>query len=74
MNDFTKEELHLINNALHVYLENSCPIEVEHVQEKVKFMIDNYSTFNKNQIAKSHLQEAESLIGHAMCLLGMRNE
>lgn len=42
MNDFTKEELHLIDNALVAYLTNAAPIEMEHLQEKVVGMIDSY--------------------------------
>lgn len=42
MNDFTKEELNLINNALCTYLTGVSPIEMEHLQEKIQSMIDNY--------------------------------
>ena len=42
MNDFTKEELTLINTALHQFLENVTPIEMKHLQDKLLSMINNY--------------------------------
>ena len=49
MNEFTKEELNLLNNALCVYLEGASPIEVEHLQDKVQSLIDNYCEHEHKQ-------------------------
>ena len=42
MNNFTKEELHLIQNAISSALCGPCPIELEHVHEKIQRMIEAY--------------------------------
>ncbi len=77
MNEFTKEELKgLLNIILHsrdafpfMHEDEDCTLLVS----KLKSMIDNYqeNSWNVKKIAKSHLNEATSLIGHAMCLLRM---
>jgi len=70
MNEFTKDELNLL--IFHIGLtedQKSLDLAV-----KIQSLIDNYSIFNKNQIAKSHLDEAENLISHAKCLLGLNDE
>ena len=72
MNDFTKEELELM---LSVCLDAQC--NLDHLEHKLQSMIDNYGApceLNAKWIAKAHLTEAESLIHHAKCLLGMDNE
>lgn len=42
MDDFTKGELSLIDVLLKQYLEGSSPIEMEHLQDKIQYMIDKY--------------------------------
>lgn len=43
MNDFTKEELSLIQYALkHTLNSGPCPIEMEYILEKIQSLIDNY--------------------------------
>lgn len=77
MNDFTKEELMQIADAI-LYSElfesrKECLIPI---RAKIMLMIENYKIdpWNTKKIAESHLREAESLISHAMCLLGMKEE
>ncbi len=75
MNDFTKEELIIIlDMMLGAYSVSLNGHELK--SDKIKEMIDNYhqDTFNSKKIAESHLNEASSLISHAMCLLGMKDE
>jgi hypothetical protein len=69
MNDFTEEELHYLL---------SCPSVgcYSGLYEKIQSMIDNFKNdpWNRKLIAKSHLKEAESLIIHAIGLLGLDDE
>lgn len=51
MNDFTKEELLIIKDAIKIYLRTPSPIEAEHLREKIESMIGNYCETNKIQDA-----------------------
>jgi len=74
MNDFTKEEL----EDIHFYLypgASECASERTALQNKIQSMINDYDNkFKNKECAKSHLDEAENLILHAKCLLGMDDE
>ena len=79
MNDFTKEELLAIQLGLLDWHSNGgfmCEKENGKLMNKLQSMIDNYceDTYRSRRIARSHLKEAESLISHAMCLLGMEDD
>ena len=79
MNDFTKEELEIMLLDMECYI-NRTPMLKESpshkaLRVKLQSMIDNYGKpFNTKKIAQSHLNEAASLISHAMCLLGMKED
>jgi hypothetical protein len=77
MNDFTKDEL--IEIAEYCNWE---PLSLGHsdfrknLWLKLQYMIDNYrvDVWNRKKIAESHLQEASSLISHAMGILEMEKD
>ena len=80
MNDFTKEDLEFLKDAVREHFKNNPPnkgstyINVwDEMIKKIQSMIDKYQEdpWNVKKIAKSHLNEAASLITHAMCLLRM---
>ena len=73
MNDFTKEELERILDGITWWLDGDDALYCEQLIDKIQTMIDNYDSFNPNEIAKAHLKEACSLISHAMDLLEMNN-
>lgn len=70
MNEFTKHELNLMFIALPVVEATN------ELKNKLQFMIDSYQedSWNKKKIAESCLNEATSLISHAMCLLDMKED
>ena len=70
MNDFTKDELSYLLGALKNLHANYLP----HLEPKIQSMIDSYDKHNAKWIASAHLNEACSLISHAMCLLDMTND
>ena len=77
MNDFTKEELEILHNCIRCTISeynDDKEKSLEKFAEKIQSMIDNYPVVNVKSIAKFHLNEACSLISHAMCLLGIENE
>lgn len=80
MNDFTKEELQTILEALTIIdADPSIKPEIywpDSLRYKIQSMINNYreAPCNTKKIATSHLKEATSLISHAMCLLGLEDE
>ena len=77
MNDFTKYELEMICKWGESYTEfgTSWTEETDRVLiKKIQSIIDNYSKFDTKKIVQSHLNEASSLINHAMGLLGLNNE
>lgn len=83
MNAFTKEELTyefakrdllIILYALERMIDPPCEmIDLYLLRNKVQLLINN-DPWDTRNIAKMHLAEAESLIGHAMNLLGFKNE
>jgi len=79
MNDFTKDELEVIQWEINTAINKlnmaslSCDKHSALIK-KVQSMIDNYRDHNAKWIAKAHLTEAESLIHHAKCLLGMDSD
>lgn len=74
MNDFTKEELVDIFDAVDWWLKGDCSASSEALVMKIQSMIDNYSYQDAKGIAKAHLEQAESLISHAMVLLRMDDD
>lgn len=75
MNDFTKEELEALADCYEQRMNSGYVIHLE-LLHKIQSMIENYQEdpLGRRKIAESHLREAESLISHAMCLLGMKEE
>lgn len=72
MTDFTREELQLIlADVQQCDMEYTRSPKQEKVMYKLQSMVDSYSRCNEKRIAQSHLEEAKSLISHALCLLGM---
>lgn len=71
MNNFTIKELKHIS-----YLISSVPMDDFSLLYKIQSMIESHKdgSWNTRKIAESHLRKAESLISHAMCLLGMEDE
>jgi hypothetical protein len=77
MNDFTKEELILIKEIIAWHGSTPPNIDdeaIESAANKIQSMIDDYESFGAKKIAQSHLNEASSLIYHAMSLLGLVDE
>lgn len=75
MNDFTKEELEIINGYVkEINRKYESTDEMDAIAVKIQFMIDNHESFSAKKIAQSHLNEASSLIYHAMSLLGLVDE
>lgn len=67
MNDFTKEELERLLSD-----HWSSGANFPGLYDKIKYMIDNHhNIYGAKRIAQYNLNEASSLISHAMCLLGM---
>ncbi len=73
MNDFTKQELKLLAASI-PYLLHLETKERTELLIKVDKMIENYGSLYNKEIAKSNLEQAENLISHARCLLGMDDE
>jgi len=46
MNDFTKEELLTLKDAIQIYLRTPSPIEAEQLRDKLRSMIDNHHEHN----------------------------
>jgi hypothetical protein len=42
MNDFTKEELLILKDAIQIYFRTPSPIEAEQLRDKLYSIIDNY--------------------------------
>lgn len=76
MNYFTKEELEKLDEVLHLYWYGEKSEISISIENKIQSMIDNYKEdlWNTRKIASSHLNEATSLISHAICLLGLEDE
>ena len=84
MNDFTKAELELLGGCVFTkWLNSITDPSISHLNadckklgDKIQGMIDNYKDdpWDRNKIAKSHLNDASSLISHAICLLGLDDE
>lgn len=77
MNDFTKEELEKIKDGLNYAVGNPYGFTADSIYplySKIQAMIDNHCVHDAKWIAKAHLKEAESLIGHAMALLNMSED
>lgn len=75
MNDFTKEELIEIAEYCNWASDDTGHSDFRrNLRVKIETMIDNSTSFNANKIAKLHLEEASSLIEHAMNLLRMKDE
>jgi hypothetical protein len=82
MNDFTKDELIMLKRLalqnVNQFRENSDCIDL---MSKIQSMIDNYCEHDEEKcgmkiedIARSHFNEARSLIDHGLALLGIKNE
>lgn len=70
MNDFTKKELQELISLIHGDESGELTIaESAKLAEKIQSMLIGFDT---KFIAQSHLNEASSLISHAMCLLNMK--
>lgn len=77
MTNFKKEELQEIKRCLKYMIEGgTTPYSslTMAINKKIQQMIDNYCEHDAKWIARSHLNEASSLISHAICLLGLEWE
>lgn len=83
MNDFTKDELTYLHDSVVRSVIEFSNKNLETVSDafkqltkKLEFMIDNYQEdpWHRKKIVESHLKDSMSLISHAMCLLGMKEE
>lgn len=73
MNQLTKEELETIASCVSIYAKDE-PDDYLPLFDKLCGLINNYCDHDVMWIAKSHLDEALSLISHARCLLGFDND
>lgn len=75
MNDFTKEETKYLLDSLSHWDEDFEPPAIRlSIIHKLTSIIEGHCNHNAKWIAKAHLDEAESLIHHAKCLLGIGDE
>ncbi len=78
MSEFTKDELQILKNTFLQVREDypamhSDP-ECTLMMNKLKYLVANHGKDRTEEIVRAHLQQASSLISHAMCLLGMDDE